>query len=230
VPLPNRQQAPEIDDAAALHPGFIPGSTYVRPPQEAPAGGNLLRLSQSLGELRPALAQLGQGIMAKRQQEADLANQANTLKSDKELIGGYKTPPGFDPAAIANSKLVGQRRAIQLQLDSQTELAQQDVDWRTFDVDKYVTEKSQAYGDMFKADPYATAGYAEGLKNFRTNLMELRTKKAAEVDKGLRQDNTYQGISNAVDAVRSDDSVPDAEKGAEGVRRRPLRSAPTGRP
>jgi hypothetical protein len=215
-----RVQVPDGQGPVPLRPAGIPSDTYV-----APQSDPLLRLSQTLGELRPALGNFGAAYLAHKNQKAQEELQATTpLMSNREVhdaysngqLPGMSAPESF--ADIASRKLAGARAAYEVQESVKAELAKGGFDWEKGNINDFVYERMKARSAEFGQDRYALGGFGETMTGFPEKLATLRTTEATAIDQVKRQDNTFQAISLAVDKAKSDGkSDEEAVQAARGA-------------
>jgi hypothetical protein len=194
----NRIQAPETSNAPDLRPTGIPDSTYIRP-AESP----LTRLSESLGQLRPALQNFGAAYIEKQRAQEGEANKSQALiKSPEEWQERVKSigaaPLGSLPETSAEaieSKLHGQHAAQQVALDLQGKMARGEIDHTKTDVNQLVAAAMQEKSKEFAGNDYALSGFTKTLEGFPAKLVEQRFKQVTQDDIGLRQDATYQALA-----------------------------------
>lgn len=221
MPLRDRAQAPQLDEVTPLRPTPVPDSTFVRPPTPEHAlqpGNDLLRISSAMGELSPALTRFGQAFIQGREQDSLEAMQAEEAqKTTEQKMAEYKktgdpgilSSIGFDPVDAARRKLTGQSAGIQAQQDILTELGSGAVDWKSFDPEKHVLERTRQYQDQFSGDRYALSGFNTQMAGFASKLADHKVKQVEVQDTQERQDNTFAALANAASAAKVNGKSPE---------------------
>lgn len=198
MPVRERVQVQDQVETPILKPAGVPDSTYVRPPENA-----LSRISQSLGELRPALQSFGEAYIAKQQKTEGEANRSQALiKSPTEWAERVKSigpkPLGSLPETSAEaieSKLHGQQQAQELALSIQEKAAKGEIDWKTTDVNQLISSAMQEKSKEFAHNGYALSGFTQALEGFPAKLVQQRFKQVTEEDTAQRQDATYAALA-----------------------------------
>lgn len=206
-----RLQTQDAVETPALRPASIPDTTYVRPAEDP-----LIRISASLGELRPALAKFGSAYIARQNREQAEQVATMPLQSNEEVRTAYQKlgplsgnflPPTLPE--IAQRKLAGERTFLEMQDALTKEAASGAIDWEKADINQLVYERVQQRAAQFKGDRYAEAGFAAGVPGLVNKITALRTQQATEIDQQRREDNTFAAISQAVDKALMDGGGPD---------------------
>lgn len=116
-----RVQTPDYSPVQRLQPASLPGSTYVRPPEDDGGASNLRAVAEALGSLSSTLSQFGQNQRAKeaaatQEQDARFKEEAEAIPYDsldaqslQKLVEDNDRPGGNTLAAKKAATVFGKR-------------------------------------------------------------------------------------------------------------------------